>query len=516
MQLTTLVAGFGGAATVAALATPLVRRIALRRGWVTPGGGRNVHVMPTPRVGGVAMLAAFIAALVGMGLLSHSVRGLVEGAPWRMVGLLGGSIAMFTLGLVDDLKGVRATFKLLAQVAVGVMAWRCGFRIDAIDLPVLGGLPMGIFSLPVTILWIAGIINAVNLIDGLDGLAGGVVFFAALTNLVVAYIAGSDLVAVWMVVLLGAVFGFLLFNFNPARIFMGDSGSYFLGFVLAVTSISGPYQKASFTVSVLAPLVALGVPIIDMLFAMLRRILERRSIFSPDRGHIHHRLLDMGITHRKSVLIIYTVCVLLTAGAIAIALGRDWEVGVAIVSVMAVMIGLVRFAGVFESLHARQRQRARMRMPETERLRAIILEVPSRLASARDEAAALEVLDWVRDRAGLAFVELLALDSGEGERLVRRFPQDQLARTPDVLTARFPLGEQRVARVDVKFGWRSESGDVPAATEILLQVVVDAVAARLPALGSAWVPTANKTLDDAGGAEALALTPAESQPSAGF
>lgn len=497
MQLTTLVAGFVGAVATSMVATPLVRRVALKRGWVANGGGRNVHTAPTPRVGGIAMVAAFVIPLLVLAATSQTVRALVDAAPLKIVGMIGGAFAMFLVGLYDDLRGMRALSKLAAQLLVGAGAWACGFRIDGIDLPWIGELSMGIFSMPITILWIAAIINAVNLIDGLDGLAAGVVFFAAITNLVVAYIAGSDLVAVWMVVLLGSVFGFLFFNFNPARIFMGDSGSYFLGFVLALTSISGPFQKASFTVSVLAPLVALGVPIIDMLFAMLRRVLERRPIFSPDRGHIHHRLLDMGITHRRAVLIIYGVCVCLTAGAIAIALGRSWEVGVAFLTVFAVMFGLVRFIGLFESLNSKQRQKQRIRAAETERLRRLVLELPGRLAAARTEEAVLEVLGWVRERSGLTFIEVIRVSDSD-EKIVVRFPSDVTERQADVVTARFPLGRRSSAIADVKFGWSSETGDVAPATDILLQVVVDGITAGLVSVGSALVVASDEEREPAG------------------
>src|SRR5262249_3320778 len=154
--------------------------------------------------------------------------------------------------------GVRAMHKLFVQLAVAVIAFACGFRIEAVSLPLLGDLSMGIFALPVTALWIVGIVNAVNLIDGLDGLAAGVVFFAALTNFVVASIYGSVLPAVLMAAMLGAVVGFLFYNFNPARIFMGDSGSYFLGYVLATMSLFGSLQKTSTAVSLLVPVLALG------------------------------------------------------------------------------------------------------------------------------------------------------------------------------------------------------------------------------------------------------------------
>lgn len=494
MRYETYVVGFLAAAAMSALLTPLVRRLALTRGWVATPGGRNVHTTPTPRVGGIAMFSAFVVTLGGLIALVPEARDLAS-EHWNwIVALFAGGTLMFGVGLYDDLRKMRALHKLFTHIAVGALAWACGFRIDSIDLPLLPAISMGVFSLPITVFWIAGIINAVNLIDGLDGLAAGVVFFASITNLVVAILSGSPLVAVWMSVLLGVVFGFLFFNFNPARIFMGDSGSYFLGFVLAVTSISGPFQKASFTVSVLAPLAALGVPIIDTLFAMVRRVLERRPIFSPDRGHLHHRLLDMGITHRRAVLIIYAACICLTGASIVVALGRSWEVGVALVAIIAVLGGLVRFAGFFEQMNQARRQRQRIRGRETEHLRRLIHALRPRLDAADTEERVLDVLEWVRAEGGLSFVEIYryAGDSNEVTPgappvLVRRFPPDTTERTTDVVTARFPLGPESLARGDAKFGWSSELGDVSPQTDILLQLVVDAVADRLVEVGSVLV-----------------------------
>jgi UDP-GlcNAc:undecaprenyl-phosphate GlcNAc-1-phosphate transferase len=492
MEYETYLIGFVAAAALSAALTPTVRHLALVRGWVATPGGRNVHTTPTPRVGGIAMYLAFVATLAGMLALVPDARASASThANWMVAIFLGGT-AMFAVGLYDDLVHMRALYKLLTHFGVGALAWACGFRIDSIDLPLLEPISMGIFSLPVTVVWIAGIINAVNLIDGLDGLAAGVVFFASITNFVVAVLAGSPLVAVWMAVLLGTVFGFLFFNFNPARIFMGDSGSYFLGFVLALTSISGPFQKASFTVSLLAPLAALGVPIIDTLFAMLRRILERRPIFSPDRGHLHHRLLDMGITHRRAVLIIYAACIVLTVASIVVALGRSWHVGVALVVVIGVLFGLMRFAGVFEQMNQARRQRQRIRGRETERLRKLMPDLRARVDAADDEEAVLDVLEWVRERGGLAFVEVYryagAIDSTPAPpTLLRRFPPDAPVRGADVVTARFPLGPETRAHGDVKFGWSSEFGDVSPQTDMLLQLVVDALATRLVAIESTLV-----------------------------
>ncbi len=332
--------------------------------------------------------------------------------------------------------------------------------------------------------WIVGIINAVNLIDGLDGLAAGVVFFAGVTNFVVAYLMGTSFVAIVMAIMAGTVLGFLFYNFNPARIFMGDSGSYFLGFTLAVCSIAGPLQKASAAVSIAVPIVALGVPIVDTLLAMVRRYLERRPIFSPDRGHIHHRLLDMGITHRRAVLIIYGVTVALCVGAIGIAIGRSWQVGAAILGVSAVLFGLIRFIGYFEYLALAARQKQRIRSRHVEWLRKCIMSLPERLTPTVTEGQVLETLGWLAKAARLDFVELHRRQ-GKDDPILQRWTgadyADMDAR--DLTVASFPFGAL-AAGWHFRFGWRSEYSDVSPQMDIMLQLVVDQIEEHLVRVGS--------------------------------
>ena len=318
------------AAVSTALLTPLVRRLALRVGAVSNPGGRNVNERSVPRLGGIAIAVGFLVPLAALSLTESVVAETLR-SEWRKVaGLLAGALLLVGVGVLDDTRRMRAVHKLLAQVAAASLAYAAGYHIESVALPLLGSMSMGVFALPVTVLWIVGVVNALNLIDGLDGLAGGIAFFAGVTNFVVASVSKDVFQGAVMATMLGSVLGFLIFNFNPARIFMGDSGSYFLGFVLGTTSLVGSTQKTSTAVAILVPVLALGVPIFDTLFTMLRRFLERRPIFSPDRGHIHHRLLDMGITHRRAVLILYGVSFALTVAAIGVSLGRSWEVGVAI------------------------------------------------------------------------------------------------------------------------------------------------------------------------------------------
>jgi len=479
------IAAFLIAAVVAAALTPLMRRLALRAGAVSSGGGRHTNDHEVPRLGGVAICIALFTPIVGLFFVEAVVAGAFKARPAQVFGLVSGGIVMCLVGMVDDVRGIRALYKLYGQVAVAVLAFACGFRIDAVALPFVGSLSMGIFALPVTALWIVGIINAVNLIDGLDGLAAGVVFFAGVTNFVVAYMTGAMVPALIMAAMLGAVLGFLFYNFNPARIFMGDSGSYLLGFVLAVTSLVGASQKASTAVSLLVPVVALGVPIFDTLFTMVRRFLERRPLFSPDRGHVHHRLLDLGITHRRAVLILYGVCVVLTVASIGIYLGRSWQVGVALLTTSVVVIGLARFVGYFSYWHLRKRQQARVRSRETELLRRALPSLPERFRSAGSEAEVFDILVDLAGEVRMASIRLL-----HASEVVYSWTDDCDDQRRICARMEYPVGFDALARstLEIEVANDFEDSQMSPQTDILLQVVVDLVEHRLTALGSLLAP----------------------------
>ncbi|MGH7283585.1 MAG: glycosyltransferase family 4 protein, partial [Polyangiaceae bacterium] len=279
-------AAFLLALIVTAVLTPLVRRVALAGGVVDAPSARRVHQKKIPRLGGIAIVIGFYAPLLALFALDTGTARIFFHSPHMVGGLVTGSLVIAGLGLYDDLVGAGAKTKLLVQSLAATAAFVGGLRIDALNLPLVGNLQMGAFALPVTILWIAAIVNALNLIDGLDGLAAGIAFFACVTNFVVAFLTHNILIALMTGTLGGAIIGFLFYNFNPAKIFMGDSGSMFLGFMLACASLLGAgSQKSPTLIAILVPLLALGLPIMDMLFAIARRFLERRSIFSPDRRH---------------------------------------------------------------------------------------------------------------------------------------------------------------------------------------------------------------------------------------
>jgi UDP-GlcNAc:undecaprenyl-phosphate GlcNAc-1-phosphate transferase len=467
------------AIAVVVLATPLVRRLAIDVGAVDlPGEKRRVHARVIPRLGGVGIVLGFFLPLLVLFGVETEVARQFFADPLRVVGLVAGGVLITGVGVFDDVRGVRPWTKLGVQVLAACVAYSCGYRIPAVSVPLIGHLDMGIFALPVTVLWIVAIVNAINLIDGLDGLAGGVAFFACVTNFVVGWLNHDALVTLLSASLGGAVLGFLLFNFNPASIFMGDSGSLFLGYVLATTSIAGNYVKSSTTVAILVPLIAMGLPIVDTLFAMVRRFLEKRPIFSPDRGHIHHRLLGMGINHRRAVLILYALTILFTTGAILIAMGRRWQIGSALLVLSIALIGVVRALGNFQVSMRRFRRGSHMlRSPGVERLRLAVPIALERIAAAREVSMITECLQDLAKHSELLVVELIDCELPELPAFSWTSEPSERSQS-EAVSASFPFASGG-ANAQLRFVWTSDQADVAPEIDILLQLVTDACEARL-------------------------------------
>jgi UDP-GlcNAc:undecaprenyl-phosphate GlcNAc-1-phosphate transferase len=288
--------------------TRYVRNIATARGWLAaPSADRHLHSTPLPRLGGIAIFLAF-AVSFGVALsvaawfpklgLNASFRGLST--------ILLPALLIFSLGVYDDLRGVGPYFKFTVQAIAGSLLFAGGLQI--LDLPVLFGnhhFPWFV-GLPVTILWVLAITNAFNLIDGLDGLAAGSALFSTLVVFVVALLSGSSLVALMTLALAGAILGFLRFNFNPATIFLGDCGSLFIGFMLSALALQGA-QKAPTIIAVAIPVVSFGLPILETTLSVIRRFISGRPVFTADREHIHHKLLQRGMSHRQVVIVLYAV-----------------------------------------------------------------------------------------------------------------------------------------------------------------------------------------------------------------
>jgi len=304
------------AAAIAAAATPPVIAFARRVGALDHPRSRRVHASPTPTSGGLAILIGFAVGLIAA-LWLGGRRGIVADVPLGQVAaVLVGGAAIALVGGVDDRFEMRAAPKLIAQILCA--AWLLPFGVSISGLAG-HALPAWLGWL-LTIVWVVAIVNAINFIDGLDGLAAGVVGIASLALALVALARGQIVAAAMSAALAGSTAGFLPFNFNPARVFMGDLGSHFLGYIAAATAILGTFKIAA-SLALLAPVVAFAVPIFDILWAMIRRYRTGQSIARADRNHIHHRLLERGLSQRQAVLLIYAV----SAACCALALAMSWR-----------------------------------------------------------------------------------------------------------------------------------------------------------------------------------------------
>ena len=315
-------ASFAIAAVITSVVVPLVRSLGLHLGLTDQPDIRKQHSTPMVRLGGVAMVMGFCFSLAitwglgGFGLVAPAKDQLI----WST---LAGALCFFLIGLADDLFALSPWPRLAGQVAIAFAMWTQGVRIGTIELPWLGegssliALP-DLLSLAATVIWLVGITNAINWLDGLDGLAAGVAGIAAVGLVSVSFSLHQVAAGFLAAALAGCCLGFLPHNFNPARIFMGDGGSYFIGFTLAAISIVGP-AKGLTTVSLLLPLLILSLPLADMSAVIMGRLREGRSPFYPDRRHLHHRLLRAGFSHRKTVLLIYVFTQWLAALALVVA-----------------------------------------------------------------------------------------------------------------------------------------------------------------------------------------------------
>ena len=314
--------------------TRSVRDIAIRRGWVaTPSQERHLHSSPLPRLGGVAIFISFALSMLASAGMAHYLPALNNALPVKtLFTIVVPATLVFLLGVYDDLYTVGPYVKFAVQGLAATMLFMGGLRI--VNIPVLFGqhqLPW-LVGLAFTILWVLAITNAFNLIDGLDGLAAGSALFSTLVAFVVTLLSGYSLVTVMTIALAGAILGFLRYNFNPATIFLGDSGSLFIGFVLSALALAGA-EKSPTIVAVAIPVVSFGLPILETSLSILRRLISGRPVFTADREHIHHKLLQHGLTHRQVVIVLYAV----SAVFALLSLFLLWPTGSSLGLVLAVL-----------------------------------------------------------------------------------------------------------------------------------------------------------------------------------
>ena len=309
--------------------TPSVMRLASKLGAIDQPDVRKVHKVPVPRMGGLAIYAGFIVAVLASMHVNREIAGL----------LLGGTFIVI-LGILDDIYQLPARVKLLGQIIAASVLVLFDIRIEWLTYPGSGGyFYMDNLSIPITIIWVVSMTNALNLIDGLDGLAAGVSIIASLTVCIVAIQNSFYPVAIMTAALSGATFAFMRYNFNPASIFMGDTGSMFLGYMLASISVLGVVKSAA-AIALFVPTIALGLPIIDTCFAIFRRYSNGKPIFKPDKGHLHHRLLALGMSQRQAVMLMYMITIALSASALLFT-GSNRLLGMVVTGVViaAVFVG---------------------------------------------------------------------------------------------------------------------------------------------------------------------------------
>jgi len=313
-------------------ATPIVKSFANRVGAIdVPKDGRRMHTQPIPRLGGLAIFLGFLLTVVVFADISREVQG-----------ILLGSVVIVIVGVIDDIVPLPALVKFVFQIIAALIAVFHGVVITIVSNPAIWStsdyLVFGYFSIPITVLWIVAITNSVNLIDGLDGLAAGVSAISSFTMMIIAIVVADINVAVIMAALAGSCIGFLPYNRNPAKIFMGDTGALLLGYVLATVSIIGLFKLYA-VISFVIPFLVVGLPLFDTAFAFLRRILSGRNPMSPDRGHFHHRLIDMGLSQKQAVAIAYAISGIL--GLCAVVIATNGEIRAIILLAAFIIAGVI-------------------------------------------------------------------------------------------------------------------------------------------------------------------------------
>ena len=314
---------------VSFLMCPLVKSFAYKVGAIdVPKDNRRMHKKPVPRLGGLAIFLGFMVGLLLFVKIDYQLQGILLGA-----------VIIVVLGVVDDISPLRAGFKFIVQIVAALVAVYHGVLINVLSNPNLfSDAPywqLGWLAVPVTVVWIVGITNAVNLIDGLDGLANGISTISAITMLVIALLVSENQIAIVMAALVGACLGFMPYNRNPAKMFMGDTGSTFLGYILATISIEGLFKYYAI-VSFAVPFLLLGLPIFDTAFAILRRLAHGQSPMLPDRGHVHHRLIDMGLNQKQAVAALYVVSSILGLSAVVLTTSGELKAMMLLLALAAV------------------------------------------------------------------------------------------------------------------------------------------------------------------------------------
>ena len=453
-----------------AVFTPLVIKLAHRLNAFDHGlSSRTIHNRPVPRLGGIAIAAAFFVPITGLLLVNSGVGHLFYSDGLRPLGLYVGGALIALLGIYDDLKGAGAKLKFSVQFAVAALVYFLGYRIDALANPFGPTLQLGWLGLPFTMFWIAGVINAINLIDGLDGLAGGVALVAVGMTFVFALLRAEPLMMLFSAALAGGLIGFLRYNFNPAKIFMGDTGSMFLGFVLAVSAIETS-QKSSTAIAIVIPIIVLGLPITDTLLAIWRRGVRGAPLFQADRGHIHHRLLDAGLSQRAACLALWGVSLGLGLIALVLAFASSRNAALILVVLGVASALVLRSLGYLQIEHSagmlglRRRNLAR---------RAALSDAADQLEHAAEVGTVWASVKAMAPALGADCVCMRFEQARSWARPKRHACGGCAAADSDLFCTRYPLRSERPEANVLGLGWSGGPQEVDQDTAIAVDMLCD-------------------------------------------
>ena len=420
-------------ATVASLVTtPLIRRLCQRFKLLdVPVDGRRIHRIAIPRLGGLALYLSCLAALSLLPFVDNLLTETLSGLKSEFLMLAIPATLVLLLGIYDDLRGTNAVVKFVVLGVIASLFYAMGGRIDALSVPFFGPVQLpALLSFVITIVWLVGITNAFNLIDGMDGLASGAALFSSLVILGVSVSHERTLTIVVSLVLCGALAGFLRYNFNPASIFLGDSGALFIGFVLAALSVLGT-QKATTAVAIVVPILAFGFPVVDTAMTMARRLVSRKPIFKGDDEHIHHMLLARGWSQRRAALVLYGVCLVFGLAALIFPATGSKLTGfmLFVISVAVIIaVGHLRYHEVDEIRAGVKRTVADRRLRVANNIR--VRRAARALSKASDLHEMFEAMRHMLDFGEFTFANALVGQAGRAEINERAF-MASLARHPE-------------------------------------------------------------------------------------
>jgi len=461
--------------------TPLIRRIALRFGLVDhPHPERKIHTSAIPRVGGLVILFAVLIPLASFYLYPEGLAiQAVREAPGLFAGLFLASGLVCVLGLIDDLRGMNAWVKLTGQVAIAMLMYFLEFRVTLLSNPFGSVIHLTWLSLPLTVLWYVVVMNAINLIDGLDGLASGLSLIISLVLFILALVTANGVLGVTTIILAGALIGFLLFNFNPARIFLGDSGSNLVGFLLATFSIMA-HVKGQAAVALFLPVVALGVPFLDMMLSVLRRMASNQPLFTGDRKHIHHILLQRGFTQRTAALFLYAMGVGFAAIAVLMMFTTStWINALLFVVLLLTVVLIMRFLGYHRMIWYSFTNRGLLESPTSRRLRGLLRDLMNQPPAERSWASFARALH----HSGVTEVQVMDRDGLKSCALFSSLDPDHDTTESNFVSSSFRIRPAEGVVLELLFRWPAQQGQFAAMPneEAYLRVAAD-FAESLPVL----------------------------------